>query len=83
MSEQNKKPLWVSIGWILLGLTNVATKKGAMILFGFFLLCSFVCIPVSIYMEDWSWAGMMFPISFWLWLCIRWGEKNNEWEAST
>ena len=80
--KKTDKPLWVKAGWILLGLTSVETKKGAMTLFIFFLVSSFVCIPVSIYLNDWSWAGIMFPFSLWLWLCIKWGDKNSVWKTS-
>lgn len=76
------KPVWVTLGWILLGLSSIETKKGAMTLFIFFLASSFACIPVSIYLDDWSWAGMMFPLSLWLWLCIKWGDKNLVWKTS-
>lgn len=81
MSETNK-PLWATIGWVLLGLTSVETKKGAMILFIFFIVSSVICIPVSFYLDDWSWAGAMFPLSLWLWLCINWGDKNSVWKTS-
>ena len=93
MSENNKKPLWVSISWILLGLSNIETRKGAMILFWAFVACSFLCVPVSVYIkdwswvgmifliDDWSWAGMMFPITLWLWMCIKWGDKNAVWKT--
>lgn len=78
----SNKPLWVTLGWIFLGLSNVETRKSAMMLFWFFLVSSVLCIPVSIYLDDWSWAGMMFPLSLWLWLCIKWGEKNSVWDAA-
>ena len=80
MSE-NKKPLWVSISWIFLGLTNIETRKGAMILFLAFIVSSFLCIPISIYLDDWLWAGFMFPMSLWLWICIKWGDKNAVWKT--
>ena len=80
--KKTDKPVWVSLGWILLGLSSIETKKGAMTLFIFFLASSFACIPVSIYLDDWSWAGMMFPLSLWMWLCIKWGDKNLVWKTS-
>ena len=81
--ERSNKPLWVFLGWILLGLNNIETRRGAMNLFWAFIVSSFLCIPVSIYLDDWSWAGMMFPISFWLWLCIKWGDKNAIWKTAS
>jgi len=71
--KKTDKPVWVTLGWILLGLNSIETKKGAMTLFMFFLASSFACIPVSIYLVDWSWAGMMFPFSLLLWLCFKCG----------
>ncbi|MDH5571643.1 MAG: hypothetical protein OEY89_07755 [Gammaproteobacteria bacterium] len=82
MSENNNKPLWVTISWILLGLTNIETRKGAMNLFWAFVVSSFLCIPVSYYLNDWLWAGMMFPLSLWLWICIKWGDKNAAWKTA-
>ena len=82
MMEKSNKPLWVTLGWLLLGLNNVETRKGAMTLFLFFVGSSILCIPVSIYLDDWSWAGMMFPFSIWLWFCIKWGDSNSIWKTA-
>jgi hypothetical protein len=29
--------------------------------------------------EDWSWFGMMVPITLWYWLSLRWIDANSGW----
>ena len=74
MNDKPKSPLWVS-----LGLANIETRKGAMILFWGALVLSVCSIPLSYYLDDWSWAAMMFPITLWYWLCIQWRDRNSAW----
>ena len=65
--------------WVFLGLANVNTRKGALTLFWGCLAASIACVPLSYYLQDWSWAAMMFPCSLWYWLCIRWMDKRAVW----
>lgn len=74
MHDKPKTPLWVS-----LGLANIETRKGAMILFWSALAFSVFSIPLSYYLDDWSWAAFMFPIALWYWLCIQWMDRNSAW----
>ena len=74
MERQDNMPLWV-----FLALMNIETRKGAMILFW----CSFAfmlfCIPLSYYLDDWWWLGMMVPITAWYWLSVQWVDKHTAW----
>jgi len=74
MERQDNMPLWV-----FLALMNIETRKGAMILFW----CSFAfmlfCIPLSYYLDDWWWLGMMVPITAWYWLSVQWVDKHSAW----
>jgi hypothetical protein len=74
MQRKSNMPMWV-----FLGLANIETRKGALILFWSCLAFSFICIPVSYHLDDWSWAAVMFLISLWYWLCIKWVDKNAAW----
>lgn len=65
--------------WVYFGLLNINTRKGALILFWSCFIFSLFCIPLSYYLNDWSWAAVMFPISLWYWLCIRWVDKHASW----
>lgn len=69
--------------WVFLGLANVNTRKGALILFLSCLLFSIATVPLA-YLQvwewlDWSWPALMFPCSLWYWLCIRWVDKHQAW----
>jgi hypothetical protein len=74
MHDKTKPPIWVS-----LGLANIETRKGAMILFWSALAFSVFSIPLSYYLDDWSWAAFMFPIALWYRLCIQWMDRNAAW----
>jgi hypothetical protein len=75
MERRDNMPLWV-----FLGLLNIESKKGALILVWACVAVSIICIPVSYYYDDWSYAGMMFAITPWYWLSMRWVDKNSSWE---
>lgn len=68
--------------WVTLGLANISTRKGALILFWTCFAFSVACIPLSYYLEDWSWAAVMFPCSLWYWLCIRWMDRHAGWSEA-
>lgn len=76
MDRKDNMPIWV-----FLGLMNIETRKGAMIL----VLCSLAftvfCIPLSLYLEDWSWLIMMVPVTLWYWLSMKWVDNNSSWAA--
>lgn len=65
--------------WVFLGLANINTRKGALILVWTCFAFSLLCIPLSYYMHDWSWAGIMFLCSLWYWLSLRWVDRHAHW----
>ena len=82
MDRKDKMPHWVYFG-----LLNIYSKKGALILFWSCLVFALLCIPGSYYFNDykvegmdWSWAGMMFAVSLWYWLCINWVDNKSTWD---
>lgn len=77
MQRTSDMPLWV-----FLGLANINTRKGAMWLFQACFLFSLASIPLSYYLDDWSWVAFMFPCSLWYWLCIRWMDNNAAWSRA-
>jgi hypothetical protein len=78
MSRRDNMPLWV-----FLGLLNIESRKGALILVWACFILSITFIPLSYYLNDWSWAGMMLAITPWYWLSMKWVDKNSSWEQST
>ena len=76
MKRSDNMPLWV-----FLGLMSVETRKGAMTLVWFCLVAAFICIPVSWYLQDWSYAAMMFAITPWYWFSVKWVDRNASWEC--
>jgi hypothetical protein len=74
MERTDNMPLWVFLAFM-----SIETRKGALIL----TWCSFAftvfCIPLSYYLNDWWWLGMMIPITAWYWLSLRWCDKHSAW----
>ena len=60
MQNPPAQPLWVS-----LGLANISTRKGALILFWVCFAFAIACIPLAYFQWiawiDWSWAAVLFP----------------------
>jgi hypothetical protein len=77
MQRSNNMPLWV-----FLGLMNVETRKGTLILVYSMIICSIASIPLSWYLDDWWWAVMIAPMGLWYWLCLRWADKNAIWNKT-
>lgn len=83
MERTSTMPLWV-----FLGLMNIETRKGAIILTSCSLLFALGFIPLPLFLEDWSWrdvaeySGMMTAITLWYWLSMRWVDKNNGWSQT-
>ena len=75
MTRTSNMPIWV-----FLGLMNVETRKGALILVYLMIVCSVASIPLSWYLAEWSWAAMMLPMGLWYWLCLRWADRNALWQ---
>ncbi|MBI5460745.1 MAG: hypothetical protein HY941_00990 [Gammaproteobacteria bacterium] len=66
--------------WVFLGLNNINTRKGALLLFWSSFAFSAACIPLAYYaVVGWSWAAVMFPCALWYWLCIRWVDNHTGW----
>ena len=86
MQKDRKLPLWV-----LLALSNIETRKGALILIWISLLFSLYCIPWSLFyvdtpwisqlflIDNWEWFAMMMPMTLWYWLSMKWMDKNKGW----
>jgi hypothetical protein len=74
MERKANMPLWV-----FLGLMNIETRKGALILFGCSLAFTLCCIPLSYYLNDWWWLGMMIPVTLWYWFSLQWADRNSTW----
>lgn len=81
MQNPPAQPLWVS-----LGLANISTRKGALILFWVCFAFAIACIPLAYFQWiawiDWSWAAVLFPCALWYWLCIRWMDRHAGWPES-
>lgn len=80
--------------WVFLAFSAIETRKGAVILISSCILFTFYSMPWSIItgasegtmisqlfvIDDWSWAGMMVPITIWYVASLAWMEKHNGWE---
>ncbi len=74
MERKDNMPLWV-----FLALMNIETRKGALILFWASFAFTLFTIPLSWYLNDWWWLGMMIPITLWYWLSLQWVDKHSAW----
>lgn len=83
-----KIPLWVT-----LALSNIKTRKGALILIWSSLIFTAYCIPWTQYfkqawvvelflIDDWEWFAMMLPMTLWYWLSLRWMDRNATWQTA-
>jgi hypothetical protein len=75
MERKENMPLWV-----FLGLMNIETRKGAKILYWSSFAFALFCIPLSWYLNDWWWLGIMVPIVIWYGLSIQWVDKHSLWD---
>ena len=81
MKKKDNMPLWV-----FLSLVNLETRKAARLLVSCTLVCGLVFLPLPYLLDDWSWmdvfnwSGMMFAITLWYWLSIRWVDKHSSWD---
>ncbi len=79
MEKKDNIPLWVFLAFM-----SIETRKGALILIRVCVVCSFLFIPLTWYpwyeWIDWSWAGMMFAVTAWYWLALKWCDRNAVWE---
>ena len=80
MDRKDNMPLWV-----FLGLLNLETRKAALLLVSCALVFGLVFLPLPYLLDDWNWmdvvnwSGMMFAITLWYWLSIRWVDKHSSW----
>ncbi|MEZ7951969.1 MAG: hypothetical protein QMC02_04565 [Halioglobus sp.] len=80
MDRKDNMPLWV-----FLGLLNLETRKAALLLVSCTLVFGLVFLPMPYLLDDWNWmdvvnwSGMMFAITLWYWLSIRWVDKHSSW----
>ena len=89
MKKSDDMPLWV-----FLAFSSVERRKTAMLLIWSFFVFSIYSLPWSLYftdqtwvstlflIDDWSWFGMMVPMTAWYWISLRWIDNNGEWEDS-
>ena len=75
MERKENMPLWV-----FLGLLNIETRKGARILFWSSFIFALICIPLSWYLDDWWWFGIMLPVVIWYGLSIQWVDRHSLWD---
>ncbi len=80
--------------WVFLAFSAIDSRKGALTLVSSCLLFTAYCAPWAqllgaapnsllaqlFIFDDWSWAGMMLPISLWYIASLVWVEKNQGWE---
>ena len=80
MDRKDNMPLWV-----FLGLLNLETRKAALFLVSCTLVFGLAFLPLPYLLDDWNWmdvfnwSGMMFAITLWYWLSIRWVDKHSSW----
>lgn len=87
MEKKDNTPMWV-----FLAFSSINTRKGALILIWCSVIFTMYCFPFSLFftepawvkqvflIDDWSWLAMMAPMVIWYYLCLRWMDKNKEWE---
>ena len=79
--------------WVFLAFSAIESRKGALILIWSCVAFTIYCLPWNLFMgellgelgkqifliEDWSWAGMMIPITLWYFASLIWMDRNDGW----
>jgi hypothetical protein len=88
--EKTDKIPW----WVFLAFSSIDTRKGALVLIRVCAVFSIYCIPwlqffenqqwvAKIFLiEDWSWFGMMIPITTWYLISLKWVDRHQGWDGS-
>lgn len=71
--------------WVFLGLLNLESRKAALILIGCTFVFGMAFLPLPYILNDWdridvlNWSGMMFAVTLWYWLSMRWVDQHSSW----
>jgi len=71
--------------WVFLGLLNLESRKAALILIGCTFVFGMAFLPLPYILDDWNWidvvnwSGMMFAVTLWYWLSMRWVDQHSSW----
>lgn len=79
--------------WVFLAFSAIETRKGALLLIWSCALFSLYCLPWNMMsgnslgelgqqiflIDDWSWIGMMAPITLWYYASLKWMDKHEGW----
>jgi len=79
--------------WVFLAFSAIESRKGALILIWSCIAFTIYSLPWTLFLgellgdlgkkifliEDWSWAGMMIPITLWYLASLIWMDRNNGW----
>jgi len=91
MEAQNTKKLPM---WVFLALSNIQTRRGALLLIRSSLVFSVYCIPWGqliadntwvaklFLIEGWDWFVMMVPMTIWYWCSLKWMDKHQAWQTA-
>jgi len=79
--------------WVFLAFSAIETRKGALLLIWSCVVFSIYSIPWTLLLgdslgelgkkilliDDWSWVGMMIPITIWYYISLIWMDKHEGW----
>lgn len=80
--------------WVFLAFSSIETRKTALWLIIACAVFGAYCIPWVLIapevnwvgkvflIDDWSWFGMMLPMTAWYCLSFRWVDKNARWKEA-
>jgi len=79
--------------WVFLAFSAIESRKGALILIWACVAFSIYSLPwvlflgdklgetgkFILFVDDWSWIGMMVPITLWYCASLIWMDRNDGW----
>lgn len=81
--------------WVFLAFSAIETRKGALLLIWSCVVFCLYCLPWTLILgdalgelgkqilviDDWSWIGMMAPMTLWYVLSLKWMDKHDGWTS--
>lgn len=83
MDRKDNMPMWV-----FLALASIDTRKIGMMLVWACLIFALGFLPLPLLLDNWTWlevlewSGVLYPMTLWYWLSIRWVDKHSSWDTT-
>lgn len=70
--EKRKTAVWLVIGCAVFSIYSLPWSQ---------LVTDLPWVKSVFLIGDWSWFGMMLPMTAWYWISLKWIDNNASWET--